>query len=74
MKLNSQRLVKSLVFFVVLGAALGLAQLWLDIFSAIVFGKIMTTLIVLGAVVSFIIAVREDLSGEEKLRDDKFLN
>lgn len=74
MKLQSQKLVKSLVVFVVLGAALGLLQLWFDLFSALVFGKMMATLVVLGAVVSFIIAVREDMSGEEKLKDDKYLN
>lgn len=74
MKLQTQKLVKSLVFFVLLGAALGLLQLWFDFFAPLVFGKLMVTLVVLGAVVSFIIAVREDMSGEEKLKDDKYIN
>lgn len=74
MKIHSQRLTKSLIWVVVAGAALGLAQMWLTLFSWDVFVKLMITLVVVGGVVSFIIAVREDLGGDENMKNDKYIN
>lgn len=73
MKIDITALVKSIVAIVVLGAALILAQLWFDVFPEAVFGKLLVTLLILGGVVSFIIAVKQDLSEEKKLKDDKYI-
>lgn len=74
MKININALVKSIVVIVVLGAALVLAQMWFNIFSLEVFWKLLVTLAIVGSVASFIIAVKQDLSDEKKLKDDKFLD
>lgn len=74
MTLNTQALVKSIVVLTILGAALVLAQLWLNLFETVVFVKLLVTLLIVGGVVTFIIAVKSDMSDEKKLKDDKYLD
>lgn len=74
MKVNINALVRGIVILVVAGAALVLLQMWFNIFAAEIFWKLLVTLVVIGSVVSFIIAVKQDLSDEKKLKDDKFLD
>lgn len=74
MKLNVNALVKSIVVIVVLGAALVLAQMWFNIFSLEIFWKLLVTLVIVGSVASFIIAIKQDLTDDKKLKDDKFLD
>lgn len=74
MTLNTQALVKSIVVLTILGAALVLAQIWLSLFETVVFVKLLVTLLIVGGVVTFIIAVKSDMSDEKKLKDDKYLD
>jgi len=74
MSLNVQMLVKCIVAVAVLSVGLILAQMWFTLFPAEIFWKLLVTLVLLGALVSFLIAVKQDLSEEKKLRDDKYLD
>lgn len=74
MTLNTQALVKSIVVLTIFGAALVLAQIWLNLFETVVFVKLLVTLLIVGGVVTFIIAVKSDMSDEKKLKDDKYLD
>lgn len=75
MKINTQVLVKSIVMVAILSVALLLIKIWLpDLLPEILFWKLLGTLLILGVLVSFIIAVKQDLSDEKKLRDDKFID
>lgn len=67
-------LVRSVVGLVVIAAALLLVQLWFESFSWMFFWKMLVTVIVIGLVISFIIAVMADFSGEKSLKDDKYLD
>ncbi len=67
-------LVRMIVGLVVIAAALLLVQLWFESISWIFFWKILTTVVILGVVISFIIAVMADFSGEKSMKDDKYLD
>lgn len=74
MKIDFQTLFKSMIFIVVLLVILILAQMWLHPFGEIFFWKLMATLVLLGGLISFFIAVKQDITDEKKLRDDKYLD
>lgn len=74
MKIDNTLLVRCIVMLVIVGAGLGLAQMWLSLFAADIFIKFMITLAVLGLVASFLIAVRQDMTDEKKMKDDKYLD
>lgn len=74
MTLNVNALVKCIVVLVLAGAALVLLQMWFHIFDATIFWKLLVTLVIIGSVASFIIAVKQDLTDEKKLKDDKYLD
>lgn len=74
MSLNVQILVKCIVAVAVLSVGLILAQMWFTLFAADIFWKLLVTLVLLGGLVSFLIAVKQDLSEDKKLRDDKYLD
>lgn len=73
MKVDYQTLFKSIVLIVVAAAVLALAQMWFHPFNSIFFWKMMATLVILGGLVSFFIAAKQDIAEEKKLRDDKYL-
>ena len=74
MKFDINALVRCIVVLVVTGAALVLLQMWFHIFNPEIFWKLVVTLVIIGSVASFIIAVKQDLSDEKKLKDDKYLD
>lgn len=74
MKVNFQTLFKSMIFIVVLLVVLVLVQMWFHPFASLFFWKLMATLVLLGGLVSFFIAAKQDISDEKKLRDDKYLD
>ena len=74
MKINTNVLVKSIVGVVLIGAALTLLQIWFDLFVWIIFWKLIATLVIIGSVVSFIIAVMIDMGDQKKLKDEKYLD
>lgn len=74
MKLPSGLLLRFLIALVLVAAALVLVQMWFTVFDTAVFIKLLVTLGVLGAVAAFVIAVKQDLSSEKKLKDDKFID
>jgi len=67
-------LVRSIVILVVIAAAMMIAQLWFEVFSYVFFWKILATVVILGLVISFIIAVMADFSSEKSMKDDKYLD
>ena len=74
MKINTNVLVKSIIGVVLIGAALTLLQIWFDLFTWIIFWKLIATLVIIGSVVSFIIAVMIDMGDQKKLKDEKYLD
>lgn len=74
MKVRFNILLKSLILIAVITAGLVLAQMWFHPFAWAVFWKLIVTLVILGGLVSFILAVKEDIGSEKNLRDDKYLS
>ena len=74
MKFDSNILVKCIVGIVLACAALILVQMWVPIFETAIFWKLIVTLVIIGSVVSFIIAVKQDLTDDKKMKDEKFLD
>lgn len=74
MNINTALLLRSIIWLVVAGAALVLVQLWFNVFAHDLFWKLFVTLIILGGVVSVVLAIKADMSEEKKLKDDKFVN
>jgi hypothetical protein len=74
MKVDFQTLFKSMIFLVVGIVVLILAQMWLHLFDIIIVWKLLGTLVLLGVLAAFLIAVKQDLNDEKKLRDDKYLD
>lgn len=74
MKINTPLLLKSIIGLAVVAAALILVQMWFEIFDGLVFFKMLMTLLILGGIASFIIAVVTDMDEEKRLRDDKFID
>ncbi len=61
--LKGKILFSSLILMGGLAAILGLGQLWLNLMPWVEFTKTMATIVILGTLVSFIIAVDYDLPG-----------
>lgn len=74
MKIDFQTLFKSMVYLVVAAAALVLLQMWLHPFNTVVFWKLLGTIGILGGLAAFLIAIKQDIDDEKKLRDEKFLD
>lgn len=70
----SQRIV-----YIIGGCAISLAlvvilQIWTDAFNDLFFGKIISTLVVIGVLGAFILAVFDDFFENKKLKDDNYLD
>ncbi len=74
MKINNKRLVKCIVGVVLALGAMSILQLWFDLFSDTFFYKAMITLVIVGGIATFIIAVREDLAESDQLKKDKYID
>ena len=73
-KKYSQRLV-----YIVGGSAISMAilvllQTWTSVLDNIVFGKIISTLVVIGLLAAFVMAVFDDFFENKKLKDDNYLD
>lgn len=67
-------LVRSVVALVIVAAVLLLVQLWFESISWMIFWKLLVTIVIVGLVISFVIAVMADFSSEKSLKDDKYLD
>lgn len=70
----SQRIV-----YIIGGCAIGLAllvilQIWTDAFNDLFFGKIISTLFVIGLLGAFVLAVFDDFFENKKLKDENYLD
>ncbi len=74
MNINTVLLMRAIAWLVVAGGALVLAQLWLTLFSDVVFWKLFATLVVLGVVASVVLAIRADLKQEKEMKDDGYVD
>lgn len=74
MRINTGMLVKSLIFMAVILSAVVLGQLWFTFLSDDVFVKVIVTIVVLGVLVSFILAVSSDMAEDKKLKDDNYID
>lgn len=74
MKIDFQMLFKCLAYLVVTAVVLILLQMWLQLFNILVFWKLLGTLALLGGLAAFLIAIKQDIADEKKLRDDKYLD
>lgn len=74
MRIDHTMLIRSLVWLTVIAGGLVLIQLWFSVFSAAFFWKALASLAVIGGVASLVIAIRQDLQEEKKMKDDGFVN
>lgn len=74
MVIKTNLLLKCISGILVAGSALVLLQIWFDLFNDLVFWKLLVTLGILGCLGSFMIAIRQDMDEEKKMKDDKFVN
>ena len=74
MKINYQSLFRSMIILVIAAVGLILVQMWFHLFNDLIFWKLLATVALLGGLVSFLIAVKQDLTDEKTLRDKKFLD
>jgi len=51
-----------------------LAQIWFDAFNDIFFGKLIVTIVILGLLAAFVIAVFDDFFENKKMKDDNYLD
>jgi len=51
-----------------------LAQIWFEAFNEILFGKLTVTIIILGLMAAFIIAVFDDFFESKKMKDENYLD
>ena len=73
-KKYSQRLV-----YIIGGSAISLAilvllQTWTSLFNDLVFGKIISTLVIVGLLAAFVMAVFDDFFENKKLKDENYLD
>lgn len=74
MKIDMNVLSRAIVGVVVASAAVAIGQMWFDLFSEAVFIKLLATFVILGLAAAFVAAVKQDISEEKKLKDDKYLD
>lgn len=74
MKIDFQTLFKCITYLVIAAVTLILLQMWLQLFNVLVFWKLLGTLGLLGGLAAFLIAIKQDIADEKKLRDDKYLD
>lgn len=74
MTFNTTVLMKSVVGTVLATAAVALLQMWFHIFDALIFWKLLVTLVVVGVSISLVIALKQDLGDEKKMKDDKYVD
>ncbi len=74
MKIDMNVLSRAIVGVVVASAAVAIIQMWFDLFSDAVFIKLLATFVILGLAAAFVAAVKQDISEEKKLKDDKYLD
>ena len=74
MVIKTNLLLKCISGILVAGSSLLLLQIWFDLFNDLIFWKLLVTLGILGCLGSFMIAIRQDMDEEKKMKDDKFVN
>jgi protein-S-isoprenylcysteine O-methyltransferase Ste14 len=74
MKINVNLLLKSIAIVVVLLALVGLGQIWFNIFSPEILWKVVASLVIIGGLVSVLIAILMDIDENKKMKDDNYLN
>lgn len=74
MTLNTNLLLKCIIGIILSGTVLVLLQMWFSLFDTVFFWKLLVTLVILGSVASFVIAIKQDLTEDKKLKDDKFID
>lgn len=74
MKIDFQTLFKCMMYLVAAAATLILLQMWVHPFHMLVFWKLLATIGILGGLAAFLIAIKQDLADEKKLRDEKYLD
>ncbi len=73
-KKYSQRLV-----YIIGGSAISLAvlvllQTWTSLLGSLIFGKIISTLVVIGLLAAFVLAIFDDFFENKKLKDENYLD
>lgn len=71
---KSKTMLGILVVLSTIGAALILLQMWWELLSWSIFGKLMITIVIIGALVSFILVAHEDFGANKKLKDDNYID
>lgn len=67
-------LLKLIIGTVLFGTAIGLAQMWFSMMSAVIFTKLMITLGAIAVVSAFLLVVGIDFGSTKKLKDDNYLD
>ena len=72
--INNMMLVRAIVLLILLAALMMIGQLWFAWFDMVFFWKLLATIVILGLVISFLIAVLTDFSDEKSMKDDQYLD
>lgn len=75
---HDKKLVKKLGFITAIAAitlsAMILGQIWFDLFKEVIFAKIASTIIIIGLLAAFGIALSDDFFENKKLKDENYLD
>ncbi|MBI1273054.1 MAG: hypothetical protein GC131_03095 [Alphaproteobacteria bacterium] len=72
--MNRSTLMRALMGVIVVAGALGILDIWFDIFSREVFGKFLLTCIIVAGVIAAVLAIRNDIDDEDRKKKDGYLN
>ena len=75
---HDKKLIKKLGFVIGIAAttlsAMILGQIWFDLFKEVIFAKIAFTLVIIGLLAAFGIAMADDFFENKKLKDENYLD
>ncbi len=72
--LKNRMLLKVMLGLAVVCALASILQMWFTLFMWDTFWKLIITLVILGVLVAFIMAIKEDMGETKKLKDDNYLD
>ena len=69
-----KHLLNAFIAIVLIGAAVTIAQIWVQPISWVNFGKFAVTLGILALLVGFLLVVKSDFGSHKKLKDEHYID
>jgi uncharacterized membrane protein len=67
-------LMRMLMIVVIAAGALGILDIWFDIFNSETLGKFLLTCVIAAGVIAVVLAIRNDVDDETRKKKDGFFN